>query len=169
MVEIAILGKEESEGEILLLPVPKSLIFTFGGLIAVVFGADLVVNAAIEIATLLGMSETVIGLTIVAIGTSLPELITSVVAAKKGENDIAVGNIVGSNIFNVLFVMGVSSVVFPVDIAVENYADLWILLAAMVVVVPIMYTSKKISRWEGAVMMLGYVGYSAFIIMRAIS
>lgn len=169
MVEIAILGKEESEGEILLLPVPKSILFTIGGLVAVIFGADLVVNAAIEIATLLGMSETVIGLTIVAIGTSLPELITSVVAARKGQNDIAVGNIVGSNIFNILFVMGVSAVIYPVDIAMENYADLWILLAAMIVVVPIMYTSKKISRWEGAVMMLGYVGYSAFIIMRAIS
>lgn len=169
MVEIAILGKEESDGEILLLPVPKSILFTIGGLIAIVFGADLVVNAAIEIATLLGMSETVIGLTIVAIGTSLPELITSVVAAKKGENDIAVGNIVGSCIFNVLFVMGISGVIFPVEIATENYVDLWVLLASMIVVVPMMYSSKKISRIEGVVMMLGYVGYSAFIVMRAIS
>ncbi|MDO9491463.1 sodium:calcium antiporter, partial [Acetobacterium sp.] len=164
-----ILGKEESEGEILLLPVPKSILFTIGGLVAIVFGADLVVNAAIEIATLLGMSETVIGLTIVAIGTSLPELITSVVAAKKGENDIAVGNIVGSCIFNVLFVMGISGAIFPIEIATENYVDLWVLLAAMIVVVPMMYSSKKISRIEGVVMMLGYVGYSAFIIMRAIA
>lgn len=169
MVEISIMGKEESEEEILVMPMPKSVLFTIGGLVAIIFGADLVVNAASEIAALLGLSETLIGLTVVAIGTSLPELITSVVAAKKGENDIAVGNIVGSCIFNVLFVMGVSGVIYPISIAMENYADLWILLAAMLIVVPMMYTSKKISRWEGVVMMLGYVAYSAFIIMRAIA
>lgn len=169
MVEISIMGKEESEEEIVVLPMPKSVLFTIGGLVAIIFGADLVVNAASEIAALLGLSETLIGLTVVAIGTSLPELITSVVAAKKGENDIAVGNIVGSNIFNILFVMGVSGVIYPIDIAMENYADLWILLAAMLVVVPMMFTSKKISRWEGVVMMLGYVAYSVFIIMRAIA
>lgn len=169
MVEISIMGKEDSEEEILVLPIPKSIIFTIGGLVAIVFGADLVVNGASEIAALFGLSETLIGLTIVAIGTSLPELITSVVAAKKGENDIAVGNIVGSCIFNVLFVMGVSGVIYPVDIAIEYYADLWILLAAMLVVVPMMYTSKKISRWEGVLMMLGYVGYTVYIITRAVS
>lgn len=169
MVEISIMGKEDSEEEILVLPIPKSIIFTIGGLVAIVFGADLVVNGASEIAALFGLSETLIGLTIVAIGTSLPELITSVVAAKKGENDIAVGNIVGSCIFNVLFVMGVSGVIYPVDIAIEYYADLWILLAAMLVVVPMMYTSKKISRWEGVLMMLGYVAYTVFIITRAVS
>jgi cation:H+ antiporter len=169
MVEISIMGKEDSEEEILVLPIPKSIIFTIGGLVAIVFGADLVVNGASEIAALFGLSETLIGLTIVAIGTSLPELITSVVAAKKGENDIAVGNIVGSCIFNVLFVMGVSGVIYPVDIAIPYYADLWILLAAMLVVVPMMYTSKKISRWEGVLMMLGYVAYTVFIITRAVS
>jgi len=169
MVEISIMGKEESAEEILVLPMPKSVIFTIGGLLTIIFGANLVVNGASEIAALFGLSETLIGLTIVAIGTSLPELITSVVAAKKGENDIAVGNIVGSNIFNVLFVMGVSAVIYPVDIAIENYADLWILLAAMLVVVPMMYTSKKISRWEGVLMMLGYVGYTVYIITRAVS
>jgi cation:H+ antiporter len=169
MVEISIMGKEESEEEILVMPIPKSILFTIGGLAAVIIGADLVVNAATEIATQLGLSDTIIGLTVVAIGTSLPELITSVVAAKKGENDIAVGNIVGSCIFNVLLVMGISGIIFPIDIAAENYADLWILLAAMVVVVPMMYTSKKISRVEGVLMMLAYVAYSAFIVMRAMA
>jgi cation:H+ antiporter len=169
MVEISVLGKEESEEEIIVLPVPKSVIFTIGGLVAIVFGAELVVRAASEIAAILGLSETLIGLTVVAIGTSLPELITSVVAAKKGENDIAVGNIVGSGIFNVLFVMGISGVIYPIDIDVAYYTDLWILLAAMLIVVPMMYTSKKISRFEGVVMMLGYVGYTAFIIMRDIA
>lgn len=169
MVEISIMGKEESEEEILVMPIPKSILFTIGGLAAVIIGANLVVNAATEIATQLGLSDTIIGLTVVAIGTSLPELITSVVAAKKGENDIAVGNIVGSCIFNVLLVMGISGIIFPIDIAAENYADLWILLAAMVVVVPMMYTSKKISRVEGVLMMLAYVAYSAFIVMRAMA
>lgn len=168
MVEIAILGKEELVEEIFMLPIGKSVLFTIAGLITVVFGADLVVNAATQIAVFLGLSETVIGLTIVAVGTSLPELITSVVAAKKGENDIAVGNIIGSCILNILLVMGVSAVIYPIDIAMENYADLWILLVSTFIVVLLMYTSKKISRVEGALMTLGYVGYSIFIILGVI-
>lgn len=168
MVEISILGKEEYPDDgIKKMAVKKSLLFTFGGLIAIIFGADLAVKGAIEIAQMLGLSETLIGLTIVAIGTSLPELITSVVAARKGENDIAVGNIVGSNIFNILFVLGVSATIYPVDIARENYADLWILLASMLVVVPLMYTGKRLSRFEGALMIIAYVGYTAFLVMRA--
>lgn len=169
MVEFALMGKEEyPEGEIHSLPMKKGILFTLGGLVAIVFGADLVVDGAIQIAKWLGLSETLIGLTIVAVGTSLPELITSVVAARKGENEIAVGNIVGSNIFNILFIMGVSAIIYPVDIAVENYTDLWILFASMLVVVPLMYTGRKLARLEGALMMLAYVGYTAFIIMRAI-
>lgn len=166
MVEIAISGKEESQERIIILPISKSIFFTIGGLIAIIFGADLVVKGAIEIATIMGLSETVIGLTIVAMGTSLPELITSVTAAKKGENDIAVGNIVGSCIFNVLLVLGISGVIYPINISPENYSDLWILLISMLIVVPMMYTSKKISRFEGILMMLGYVGYTAFIMIR---
>ncbi len=170
MVEIAILGKEEyPDGEIISRPLGKSILFTIGGLVAIVFGADLVVKGAIDIAKWLGLSETLIGLTIVAIGTSLPELITSVVAARKGENEIAIGNIIGSNIFNVLFIMGVSSIVFPVQVAPENYADLWILFASMVIVVPLMYTGKRLARGEGIIMMLLYVVYTVFIVTRAMS
>ncbi|AFA48803.1 calcium/sodium antiporter [Acetobacterium woodii] len=166
MVEITISDNEESQEQIPIMPIAKSIFFTISGLIAIIWGADLVVKGAIEIATIMGLSETVIGLTIVAIGTSLPELITSVMAAKKGENDIAVGNIVGSCIFNVLLVLGISGVIYPINISPENYSDLWILLVSMLIVVPMMYTSKKISRCEGILMIFGYVGYTAFIIAR---
>ncbi len=166
MVEIAIGDNEESQTGIIILPIFKSIFFTIGGLIAIILGADLVVKGSIKIATIMGLSETVIGLTIVAIGTSLPELITSVMAAKKGENDIAVGNIIGSCIFNVLLVLGISSVIYPINISPENYSDLWILLVSMLIVVPMMYTSKKISRCEGILMMLGYVGYTSLIMIR---
>lgn len=170
MVEIAILGKEEyPEGEIVALPMKRSIIFTIGGLIAIMAGANLVVNGAIDIAKWLGLSETLIGLTIVAVGTSLPELITSVVAARKGENEIAVGNIIGSNIFNVLFIMGVSATIYPIGIATENYTDLWVLFASMVVVMPLMYTGKRIARLEGLAMMVAYIAYTVFIVMRAMA
>ncbi|KNZ40944.1 calcium/sodium antiporter [Acetobacterium bakii] len=169
MVEISVLGKEEYVDDAIVLMKPlKSVLFTLGGIAAVIFGANLAVEGAIDIAQMLGLSETLIGLTIVAIGTSLPELITSVVAAKKGENDIAIGNIIGSNIFNILFVLGISGVIYPIDIAAENFVDLWILFVSMVIVVPLMFTGKKLNRFEGAIMMLGYVGYMTFIIIRAI-
>lgn len=169
MVEISILGKEEyPEEDIKLLGTGKSIMFTIGGLVAVIFGADLAVKNAISIAESLGLSETLIGLTIVAIGTSLPELITSVIASKKGENDIAVGNIIGSNIFNALLVLGVSSVITPVTIARENFADIWILLASSVLLIPIMYTGKKLNRVEGGVMILGYIAYTVFLVLRTV-
>ncbi len=169
MAEITILGKEEPVDEILLLPVSKSIFFTVGGLITVIFGANLVVNGATDIALLFGFSETIIGLTIVAIGTSLPELITSVVAAKKGENDIAVGNIVGSCILNILLVMGLSATIYPIDVAMENYPDLWILLFSTLIAVLLMHTSKKITRAEGVIMILGYLAYVVFIIFRTVA
>ncbi|MCK8058244.1 MULTISPECIES: calcium/sodium antiporter [unclassified Fusibacter] len=169
MIEIIILGKEKHElEEIELMPFPKSILLTVGGLVAIVFGADLTVKGAVGIADALGLSETLIGLTVVAIGTSLPELITSVVAAKKGENDIAVGNIVGSNIFNILLVLGVSATINPIQIAAENYIDLFILLAAMVVSVPLMYTGKRLSRGEGVFMVSGYVAYMVYLVVRTI-
>ncbi|OHW61999.1 inner membrane protein YrbG [Andreesenia angusta] len=170
MIEISILGKEEyPEDDIKLLGVGKSVLFTLGGLGAVIFGADLAVKHAISIAESLGLSETLIGLTVVAVGTSLPELITSVVASRKGENDIAVGNIIGSNIFNALFVLGISSAIAPVTIARENFVDIWILLASAVLLIPLMYTGKRLSRAEGGIMVLGYVVYTAFLVFRTVS
>lgn len=170
MIEISILGKEEyPEDDIKLLGVGKSVLFTLGGLGAVIFGADLAVKNAISIAESLGLSETLIGLTVVAVGTSLPELITSVVASRKGENDIAVGNIIGSNIFNALFVLGISSAIAPVTIARENFVDIWILLASAVMLIPLMYTGKRLNRAEGGIMVLGYIAYTAFLVFRTIA
>lgn len=166
MIEIVILGKEVSTEEVKVLPMGKSIVFTVLGLAGIILGADLTVKGAVGIATMLGLSEVVIGLTIVAIGTSLPELITSVVAARKGESDIAVGNVVGSNIFNVLLILGVSAVIHPISIASENVIDLVILTVATVIVIPLMYSGKKINKSEGIVMFLCYVGYMVSLFIR---
>ncbi len=169
MLEIIVLGKEEGTfEEISEMSLPRSLILTVIGMAAIIWGSDLTVTGAVGIARTLGLSEVIIGLTIVAIGTSLPELITSVVAARKGENDIAVGNIIGSNIFNLLLVLGVSAVINPVIIDRSSILDLSILTLAMVVVLPIMYTGKKITRKEGIFMSLAYVAYMASLIFRII-
>lgn len=168
MVEISILGKEEyPEEDIKVIGMGKSIVFTVGGLGAVIFGADIAVKNAVSIAESMGLSETIIGLTIVAIGTSLPELITSVIASRKGENDIAVGNIIGSNIFNALLVLGVSSIIYPVTIARENFVDIWILLASSVLLIPLMYTGKRLGKIEGGIMVVGYIAYTGFLISRA--
>ena len=170
MLEIAVLEKEAyPEGQIHSIPLTKSIFLTIIGLLAIILGAKWVVDGAIDIARWLKISEITIGLTVVAIGTSLPELITSLVAAKKGENEIAVGNVIGSNIFNILFVLGLSSTIYPVSIGQENFADLWILFAAMVVVVPLMYTGKKINRLEGALMVVAYLAYATFTVLRAVA
>ena len=169
MLEIIILGKEEGTfEEISEMSLPRSLILTVIGMAAIIWGSDLTVTGAVGIARTLGLSEVIIGLTIVAIGTSLPELITSVVAARKGENDIAVGNIIGSNIFNLLLVLGVSAVINPVIIDRSSILDLSILTLAMVVVLPIMYTGKKITRKEGIFMSLAYVAYMASLLFHII-
>ncbi len=169
MLEIIVLGKEEGTfEEISEMSLPRSLILTVIGMAAIIWGSDLTVTGAVGIARTLGLSEVIIGLTIVAIGTSLPELITSVVAARKGENDIAVGNIIGSNIFNLLLVLGVSAVINPVIIDRSSILDLSILTLAMVVVLPIMYTGKKITRKEGIFMSLAYVAYMASLVFRII-
>ena len=170
MLEIAVLEKEAyPEGQIHSIPLVKSIFLTIIGLLAIILGAKWVVDGAIDIARWLKISEITIGLTVVAIGTSLPELITSLVAAKKGENEIAVGNVIGSNIFNILFVLGLSSTIYPVSIGQENFVDLWILFAAMVVVVPLMYTGKKINRLEGALMVVAYLAYATFTVLRAVA
>jgi cation:H+ antiporter len=170
MVEFSILGQEVyPEDSIRLLTRRRSLVYTLLGLFGVVVGAELAVRGAVDIAVALGLPEAFIGLTIVALGTSLPELITSVVAARKGENDIAVGNIVGSCVFNVLFVLGSASLVYPVVIAAENYADLWIQLVAMVAVLPLMSTGRMLCRIEGSVMVLAYFAYMGFLIWRVLS
>jgi cation:H+ antiporter len=140
------------------------------GLALLVFGSHLLVNGAIEIATRLGVSSLVIGLTIVAAGTSLPEVATSIAASVRGERDIAVGNVVGSNIFNSLFVLGTAAMVAPNGLAVPAPAltfDMPVMIAVSIACLPIFFTGYRIGRREGAVFLLYYIAYTAFLVLDA--
>lgn len=152
------LGKE--------LPLILSIIFVIGGLAALMFGGKLFVNAAVFAALKLGVSDAVIGLTIVALGTSLPELATSVVAAIKGEQDIAIGNVVGSNIFNVLCILGITPLISPIRSAGISMLDMLVMLGVSVLLVPIMLTGMKISRKEGGLLLLIYIGYTYYLFVK---
>lgn len=147
----------------------RSMLVSIGisvlGLGAILIGGQLTLNSAIEIARWLGMSELLIGLTIVAAGTSLPELITSVIAARKGESDIAIGNIVGSNIFNVLFILGSSSAIHPIIVDNTALKDIMILMGASVVAIFLMWKGKDIDRKEGFVLFLMYPAYVIYRLM----
>lgn len=132
----------------------KSILFLIVGAAAIAFGGDLTVDTASRIAIELGMSQTLVGLTIVSIGTSLPELVTSVVAARKNEVDMAVGNAVGSNIFNILMVLGISSAISPVALIWENIIDIVLLMVFSVMVWIFAGTRKKIERKEGIIMVV---------------
>ena len=136
------------------------------GLIAIVWGGDLVVNSASVIAQQLGMSENLIGLTVVALGTSLPELVTSIVATKKGEVDIAIGNVVGSNIFNMLLILGSASVINPMSVSYFAFLDLLFVIGAMFVFIMLTYKDKTLSKAKGIPLLLMYVVYIIFTIIR---
>ena len=147
-----------------------NVLLILGGLAMLVLGSDWLVDGAITIARSLGVSELVIGLTIVAAGTSLPEVATSVMASIRGERDIAVGNVVGSNIFNVLAVLGLAAAVSPRGVNVTASAigfDIPIMLAVAVACLPIFFTGYAIARWEGLVFLGYYVAYTAFLVMSA--
>ena len=144
----------------------KRILFLIVGAAAIAFGGDLTVDTASRIAIELGMSQTLVGLTIVSIGTSLPELVTSVVAARKNEVDMAVGNAVGSNIFNILMVLGISSAISPVALIRENIIDIVLLMVFSVMVWIFAGTRKKIERKEGIIMVVVYLIYCAYIIAR---
>ena len=144
----------------------KSILFLIVGAAAIACGGDLTVDTASRIAIELGMSQTLVGLTIVSIGTSLPELVTSVVAARKNEVDMAVGNAVGSNIFNILMVLGISSAISPVALIRENIIDIVLLMVFSVMVWIFAGTRKKIERKEGIIMVVVYLVYCAYIIAR---
>ncbi|NMO97614.1 calcium/sodium antiporter [Paenibacillus lemnae] len=147
-------------------PLGRNLIFGLAGLGAIIYGGHLVVQNSTMIALQWGMSETLVGLTIVAAGTSLPELVTSVAAALKGENEIAVGNIVGSNIFNILFVLGLSAVISPLRVEGSMTLDMLILIAITVILFVMARTGSKISRLEGLFLTALFAGYMTFIIIR---
>ncbi len=147
-------------------PIWLSIIFAVLGLAAIIFGGDLVVDSASKIATSLGMSEALVGLTIVAVGTSLPELVTSVVATYKKELDIAIGNVIGSNIFNVIFILGLSSTISNLTVNQEQLTDMLVMLGTGLAVLIIAFTSKKLHKWQGVLLFLAYVAYLTFIIIR---
>ena len=145
------------------MPVWKMLIFIFAGGVMIVVGSDVAVDAATELARIFGMSERLIGLTIVAFGTSLPELVTSVTAAIKGKADIAVGNIVGSNIFNILFVVGTSALITPVAYASNFFLDSIVCIAASMLLWLFVVRNKKLGRAGGACMLACYAVYFLYL------
>ena len=145
----------------------RSLIVSVLGAAAIIGGGQLVVESAKTIAANLGMGETLIGLTVVACGTSLPELVTSIVAARKGDSGIAMGNVVGSNIFNILFILGLAGVISPMTADSAFFIDTGILIAVSLMMLVFALTRKKTGRLEGAISTLAYVAYTAYIIMRA--
>ena len=148
------------------MPLWKSLLFVAGGLAAVVFGGDMVVDNASLIAKAWGMSDTLVGLTIVAIGTSLPELVTSITASKKGDSGIALGNAVGSCLFNILFILGMASSITPINAVPELIIDTAILIVVTILILIVAKTGKKTNRVEGIICVAAYIIYTAYIIMR---
>ncbi|MFH2137275.1 MAG: calcium/sodium antiporter [Candidatus Omnitrophota bacterium] len=146
----------------------KALGMVLGGFIALIFGGKIVVDGAVKIASQLGVSQSLIGLTIVAAGTSLPELATSAVAAYRKNADIAVGNIVGSNIFNIFFVLGISAVIKPLPIAESVNSDIFVLIGSTMLLFLFMFTGKRrmIDRWEGGLFVLFYIIYLVFLIKK---
>ncbi len=144
----------------------RDIIYVIVGLACVILGGDLTVDNAVLIAESWGLSERFIGLTIIAIGTSLPELCTSLVALYKGENDIAVGNVIGSNIFNVLFIMGASSLVCPMNIGIESIIDLMIFIVGAIGVLLFFFSDFKIKRHEALSMLMFYTTYCIYIFLR---
>lgn len=144
----------------------KSALCILGGLAAIIVGGDLVVDSACDIAAAFGMSEALIGLTIVAAGTSLPELVTSVVAARKGDSGLALGNVVGSNIFNILFILGAASALTTINVAPELFIDTAILIAVTLLMYFLCRSKEKTSRGEGVLCVLVYAAYMAYIILR---
>ena len=145
--------------------ISKSIIYTVGGIIAIIVGSNFVVNSSIYIAKAIGISERIIGLTIIALGTSLPELVTSIVATKKGEYDIAIGNVVGSNIFNIGIVLGLPIAIFGgISVGTFNYVDLVFLLASTLSLFAFAVNDYKIRRHEGIILLIMFLIYYGIIL-----
>ncbi|WP_313799917.1 calcium/sodium antiporter [Cytobacillus sp.] len=144
----------------------KQILFTILGLGAIIFGGDLVVDSATEIALSFGMSKTLVGLTIVAVGTSLPELVTAITAAIKKESEIALGNIVGSNIFNILFVLGAAATISPLGADPKISIDITLMIVLTLLLLVFSRTNFKIGKFEGIILAAAYIGYLIYIIVR---
>ncbi len=147
-------------------PIGKLILTGVIGMILIIVGSDVTVDAATALATIFGMSERFIGLTIVAFGTSLPELVTSVIAARKGKADIAVGNIVGSNIFNILFVVGTTALIVPVPFSSEFLIDGIITILAGILLWVCVWKKKLLTRWGGCLMLVGYLVYFSYLLIK---
>ena len=168
VIEVGLKSRKDSKEE----PIPstikwgKNIGLTLAGLAAIIFGGDMVVDSGTAIALDLGMSKTLVGLTIIAIGTSLPELVTSISAALKKESGIALGNVVGSNIFNILFVLGASAVVTPLPVNGKIFTDVMIMIALSLLLLLFSRTHYKIGKREGFILLTMYIIYLVFIILR---
>lgn len=163
---ISALKNREAGEPCKVLSLPVSILYIIGGLIAVIFGGNLVVDKACIIAANFGVSQNFIGLTIVAIGTSLPELVTSIVATRKGDSGLALGNAIGSNIFNILFILGMSAAISPLNVLNESIIDCVILLVSGIVLFIFAFTKKTMNRWEGATCVLLYAAYTVYLFIR---
>ena len=162
----AAIAEEEAENEIVDIPTWLCIIYIIGGAVAIKYGGDWVVDSCTTLALKFGMSETLVGLTIVALGTSLPELVTSIVAAKKNELDMAIGNVVGSNIFNILLILGVAGAISPMTFLTVNAIDTLILVVFSVIVGLMCLKKKNLNKANGIVMLLLYAVYLGYIILR---
>ena len=166
LFRMAMKNRETVEEEVVQRPLWRNLAMTGIGLVLIVWGSNVTVDAATALARIFGMSERFIGLTIVALGTSLPELFTSVNAARKGNADIAIGNIVGSNIFNILFVVGLSGLITPVPFADLFVIDTLVAMAAAAVLGGFCMKKGKLVTWHGVVMLVGYGAYLGWLLMK---
>lgn len=157
---------ENTDLEIKEMSYMKSSLYIVGGLLGLVFGGKWIVDGAIKIAEGFNVSQSLIGLTVVAIGTSLPELATSAVAAYKKQSDIAIGNVVGSNIFNIFWILGLSAVINPLPFSKDSVIDIIMTIVASLILFLIMFIGKKhtVERWQGVIMILIYIGYVAYLI-----
>lgn len=162
----ALRNRIQAAEEVELLPPVRTAVYILGGIAAIVWGGDLVVDSASQIARSFGMSQTLVGLTIVALGTSLPELVTSVVASRKGENGLALGNVIGSNIFNILMVLGLSSAVHPIPVRSASVIDTSCFIVFSLITWLFCRTKGRIGRAEGFMMLGMYAAYLIYITLR---
>ncbi|OON95974.1 MAG: sodium:proton exchanger [Epulopiscium sp. Nele67-Bin005] len=168
LIQVAIKAFRNNEevDEISEMPIKQSILWAIAGAAGIIIGGDLVVNNAVHIALDWGMSERLVGLTIIAIGTSLPEFVTSMTAAKKGQSDIALGNVIGSSIFNIFLILGVSTAINPIPVNSDMVIDLFFMLDATLIAYLFAITSRKINRIEGLMLMMGYIAYMFYILVR---
>lgn len=154
--------------EIEAMPYLKSFILVVVGITGLILGGQITIQGAVGIAELFGLSENLIGLTIIAIGTSLPELVASVVASRKGNTDIAIGNIVGSNIFNILWTLGLTSFMTPIAFSVDNSLDVSFAMMAILLMFTLLWNGErhKIDRWQGSILLFVYISYLGYVIVR---